>query len=295
MAIVFPSEPGYVQQPAPEARALLLRTSDLQPDGRVTSYGGFVWPSEADPAAPRMVLPNTWDESVECGAGIHGLLWGEEDATYLNWSEDRTVWQVIAVESSELRSRGGKTRAPRAWLVYSGDRAGAAAYIAANGGAGRAIHGGTATAGHNGTATAGDRGTATAGDRGTATAGYGGTATAGDRGTATAGYAGTATAGYGGTATAGYGGTATAGEYGTATAGHNGTATAGDRGTATAGYGGTATAGYGGTLVLSWWDRTAQRNRLVVVYVGEDGIEAGVSYRLDPETHRPVRVDGAGS
>src|SRR5690606_28682777 len=91
-----------------------------------------------------------------------------------------------------------------------------------------------------------------------------------------------ATAGDDGTATAGEGGTATAGDRGTATAGAFGTATAGDRGTATAGDFGTATAGEGGVIQLAWWDGT--RRRAAVGYVGEDGIRAGVAYRV---------VDGA--
>ena len=82
----------------------------------------------------------------------------------------------------------------------------------------------------------------------------------------------------GGTATAGYGGTATAGYRGTATAGYRGTATAGDRGTATAGDGGTATAGDRGILVLTSWD--GARRRVTVLYVGEDGINANVAYRI---------------
>jgi hypothetical protein len=120
---------------------------------------------------------------------------------------------------------------------------------------------------------------ATAGDRGTATAGDGGTATAGYRGTATAGDGGTATAGDGGTAIAGDDGTATAGDEGTATAGYRGTATAGDGGTATAGYRGTATAGDGGTVVICWWDST--RSRLVIGYVGENGIKQDTRYRAN--------------
>ena len=98
-------------------------------------------------------------------------------------------------------------------------------------------------------------------------------------GTATAGDYGTATAGDNGKATAGNYGKATAGNYGTATAGYNGTATAGAKGTATAGAKGTATAGDNGVLVLSCWD--GNRRRIVVGYVGEDGIEAGKKYRLD--------------
>ena len=65
---------------------------------------------------------------------------------------------------------------------------------------------------------------------------------------------------------------------GTATAGYRGTATAGDHGTATAGDGGTATAGDGGTIVVKWFGRG--RLRIAIGYVGEDGIEPNVAYRL---------------
>ena len=82
----------------------------------------------------------------------------------------------------------------------------------------------------------------------------------------------------GGTAIAGYGGTATAGDRGTATAGDRGTATAGYGGTAIAGYGGTATAGDYGTLCLSYWDD--KRRRIVIAYVGEDGVKPNTAYRL---------------
>ena len=92
-----------------------------------------------------------------------------------------------------------------------------------------------------------------------------GTVTAGDYGTATAGYGGTATAGYGGTATAGEGGTATAGNYGTVTAGE----------------GGTVTAGEGGILQINAWDSKALRYRIIIGYVGENGLVAGTQYKLD--------------
>ena len=54
---------------------------------------------------------------------------------------------------------------------------------------------------------------------------------------------------------------------------------AGYGGTATAGYGGTATAGDYGTIVLKHWD--GRRYRLLIGYVGEDGIEAGKPYHVD--------------
>jgi hypothetical protein len=41
--------------------------------------------------------------------------------------------------------------------------------------------------------------------------------------------------------------------------------------------------------VLSWWDEEARRKRLVIGYVGEDGIEPKTAYRLD-NNHRFVRV-----
>ena len=49
-------------------------------------------------------------------------------------------------------------------------------------------------------------------------------------------------------------------------------------GSATAGYYGTATAGDCGTVCIKWWD--GDRYRLVVGYVGEDGIEPNTPYRV---------------
>lgn len=60
-----------------------------------------------------------------------------------------------------------------------------------------------------------------------------------------------------------------------------GTATAGYRGTATAGDGGTATAGDRGTLMIRWWSLSADRERTAIGYVGEDGIEPSVAYRVE--------------
>ena len=79
----------------------------------------------------------------------------------------------------------------------------------------------------------------------------------------------------------------TAGDNGTATAGDNGTATAGYYGTATAGYYGTATAGDGGTvsggekavLSLKYWN--GERYRIVLAYVGENGIKPNTKYKLN--------------
>jgi hypothetical protein len=219
-------------------KVLCLRTCDAQRRG----HGGFQWPESGPVEAP------DWSPAPCCGRGLHGLLWGEGEASQLSDFED-AVWLVVAVDAADIVDLGGKVKFPRGEVVYCGDRDGATAYIIANGGAGKACAYARVTAGDGGTATAGYKGTATAGYRGTATAGGGGTATAGDEGTATAGYRGTATAG----------------DWGTATAGDEGTATAGDW----------------GTLCIRWWDSDACRYRTAVGYVGEDGIEPNVPYRVE--------------
>ena len=153
---------------------------------------------------------------------------------------DGAKWLAVEVDSALIVNLSGKVKFPSGVVVFCGDRLGATEFVREFSPGVRSIVGGTATAGDRGTATAGDRGTATAGDGGTATAGVGGTATAGD----------------GGTATAGYGGTATAG------------------------VGGTATAGVGGIISVKHWDGSASRFRVIVGYVGENGIKKGVAYRV---------------
>ena len=282
----------------PAAVTYLLRT--CRADG--TSYNGFKWPKKGKVVAP------DWKPTPACGNGLHGLLLGQGDASLLNWHAD-AIWQVVKVKASEVvEIPPGKVKVPRGVVVFSGARADALAALrrlaphcgalpgevvrAGDRGTATAGYGGTATAGYGGTATAGYGGTATAGNGGTATAGYRGTATAGYGGTATAGWGGTATAGWGGTATAGDRGTATAGDGGTATAGYGGTATAGNGGTATAGDGGTATAGYGGELRIGWWDQKSDRRRTAVAYVGENGIEPNVKYKLN-DAHEFVRAEAS--
>ncbi len=85
----------------------------------------------------------------------------------------------------------------------------------------------------------------------------------------------------GATLTVGQNQSATVGALGTATAGDRGTATAGDSGTATAGYSGTATAGAKGEIRIKYYDYKNERYRTKSGYVGEDGIEANVPYRLN--------------
>jgi hypothetical protein len=104
----------------------------------------------------------------------------------------------------------------------------------------------------------------------------------------TAGPDGTAVTGDCGTAMiVGDGGTAVAGARGRATAGRGGSATVGYGGTATAGVGGTVAAGADGMICVRWW--AGIRLRIAVGYIGEDGLEPDVRYRLD-DAGRFVRV-----
>ena len=229
------------------------------------SYKEFQWPEAGPVAAP------DWEATENCGNGLHGFLWGEGDYNLANKAPD-AKWLVVETDGANVIDLGGKVKFPSGTVVFCGEAKSAAAYIQANGGAGKKVIHGTATAGYAGTATAGYAGTATAGDAGTATAGDAGTATAGAYGTATAGARGTATAGARGTATAGYAGTATAGEAGT------------------------ATAGYGGVICIQFWTGTRYKAKIAQVK-DEDGdgqLEPNQAYKLN-EAGEFVLVEGGAA
>ncbi|WP_218777800.1 DUF7666 domain-containing protein [Pseudomonas aeruginosa] len=288
----------------------------------LTSHGGFQWPDKigAVVEAPDWKKDNKCGHGLHgwlFGQGDHGCssTVGDADAKWLvvevDLSDLIALGGKVKFPRCTIRHIGDRASATQ-FLIANEPRAAGVAVIGATlqagdkelcqvGAYGTATAGdeGTATAGDEGTATAGDKGTATAGDTGTATAGDWGTATAGDKGTATAGDKGTATAGNWGTATAGDKGTATAGNWGTATAGNwgtatagnwgtatagdKGTATAGDEGTATAGDKGTATAGEKGEIRIRYWDEKADRYRTFIGYIGEDGLEPDVPYKLNAD------------
>ena len=223
---------------------LVLRTVSKN----MVSYNGFTWPKSGYAEA------KDWQPTFNCGNGLHGLLWGEGNGTYLDWSNE-AVWLVVKVEKKNLLTGEGhlkdKCKFKCGDIVHCGNQKSATNYMQKNGENGKVITGITATAGDSGTATVGDYGTVTAGDYGTATAG----------------------------------------DYGTVTAGDYGTATAGDRGTATAGYGGTATAGDYGTLILKFWDSKNNRQRIKVFYIGEDGAKANVAYKQGEDGNKIIEVE----
>ena len=67
----------------------------------------------------------------------------------------------------------------------------------------------------------------------------------------------------------------------TVTGGDRSTVTGGDESTLTSGHRSTLTGGHRSTVVFRWWDASVARGRLTVAYVGENGIEPGVAYRVD--------------
>ena len=172
------------KKPAPRY-VLILRTCAAD----MTSHGGFKWPKKG------RVQCKDWKPTPTCGNGLHGLLWGEGDASLMNWSDD-AKWLVVKVRADEVvKIDDAKVKFPRGEVLCCGDRLTATSYLVQYGEAGHAVHGatvasgdgGTSTSGYGGTSTSGDGGTSTSGVRGTSTSGDGGTSTSGDRGTSTSG------------------------------------------------------------------------------------------------------------
>ncbi|MDH0537763.1 hypothetical protein N7658_31975 [Pseudomonas aeruginosa] len=237
---------------ASQETALVLRTCSAD----LTSHGGFQWPDKIG----AVVEAPDWKKDNKCGHGLHGWLFGQGDHDCSSTVGDADAkWLVVEVGLSDLIALGGKVKFPRCTIRHIGDRASATQFLIANEprAAGVAVIGATLQAGDKELCQVGAYGTATAGNEGTATAGYKGTATAGNWGTATAG------------------------NWGTATAGNEGTATAGNWGTATAGNWGTATAGKKGEIQIRYWDEKTERYRTVIGYIGEDGLEPNVPYKLN--------------
>ncbi|HBO6178410.1 TPA: hypothetical protein L4729_005320 [Pseudomonas aeruginosa] len=231
---------------ASQETALVLRTCSAD----LTSHGGFRWPDKIG----AVVEAPDWKKDNKCGHGLHGWLFGQGDHGCSSTVGDTDAkWLVVEVDLSDLIALGGKVKFPRCTIRHIGDRASATKFLIANE------------------------------PRAAVVEVIGATLQAGDKDLCQVGAYGTATAGYKGTATAGYKGTATAGGEGTATAGNGGTATAGNWGTATAGDEGTATAGEKGEIRIRYWDEKADRYRTVIGYIGEDGLEPDVPYKLNAD------------
>ena len=144
----------------PDGKWLVLRTVDA--DWR--SRDGFRWRKTVPTVAP------DWDPDPArgCGGGLHGLLWGCGEASYLSGASD-AVWLVVEVDPADVADpdQVGKVRFRSGRVVYHGTRESAVGYLSDHGAAGLPVVYARHTAGDYGTATAGYYGTATAGDGGT--------------------------------------------------------------------------------------------------------------------------------
>lgn len=220
----------------------------------MTSYDGFVWPESGPVEAP------DWNPKPECGGGLHGLLMGDGDGDLLNWSDD-AKWIVVKIIGEHV-DLGGAVKFRRGNVVHCGDRKSATDMIISLGADPARVVGAFLTGG--------DRSTVTGGFRATVTGGYGSTVTGDDGSIVTGGNSSTVTGGYESTVTGGNGSTVSGG--------YRSTVTGGDRSTVTGGYMATVSGGDGGILNLYWHD--GNRLRLATAYVGEDGIEPNVPYRV---------------
>jgi len=267
-------------------KALVLKC--VQAD--MTTRNGFLWPTSGPVEAP------DWNSINDCGNGLHGWLWGEGDPDACVWHRSPAArWLVVEVNAADVVDLDGKVKFPRGVVVFCGSRDEAISYMVANGGDRYAIihrkvtrvdgHNiavtgayGTVSVGENGMAIAGRFGEASAGENGKASAKGEGVATVGVNGKAYVGNYGKASAGDYGEARAGNYGTASAGCCGVATAGVYGKVSVGPRGRAFVGHMGIASADEWGTIIIQWFD--GERMRIVIGYVGENGILPNVMYRV---------------
>ena len=90
-----------------DATVLVLRT--CRADG--TSFGRFKWPGEPG----SIVTAPDWSDDDQCGAGLHGWLWGAGD-----WSlkhKGAILWQVVEVKASDVVTLSGKIKFPSCRIV----------------------------------------------------------------------------------------------------------------------------------------------------------------------------------
>ena len=265
----------------PEGKVLVLRS--CKPD--MSSQKNFVWPTSGPVECP------DWKDNNECGNGLHGWLWATGNFS-LMYKEVGARWLVVEVNADDIRDLDKeKVKYPRGnvlftdsfrktydfvmkhfWLQHAAEmKAGEVIDLGANFSnedevsvVNTLIKGHASASGYSGHASA-------SGDYGHASAsGYSGHASAsGNYGHASA------SGNYGHASASGSSGHASAsGNYGHASA-------SGNYGHACVlGRQGKAQCGENGAIILTYWDETAKRNRHVVGYAGENGIEAGKLYCL---------------
>ncbi|HET8686441.1 MAG TPA: hypothetical protein VFM18_07225 [Methanosarcina sp.] len=255
--------------------ALVLRCNNSD----MSSYNGFMWPGMGQVAE----CPD-WEANGYCGNGLHGWLYGHGDSSssYYVFKPD-AKWLVVEVNEEDINDLYGKVKFPRGIVRYVGDKAGATGYLteheprSANDaviGLVKTVGGGQSAIGCDFSVLTGGYGcTLTGGNSSILNGGYGCTLTGGNSSILNGGNSSKLTGGDNSTLTGANGSTLT---------GANGsTLTGGDNSTLTGGYYSTLTGGNGSILSIKWFDYETNRQRISTAYVGEDGIEPNVAYKLD--------------
>jgi hypothetical protein len=195
----------------------------------MSSKNGFVWPCVGGIATAK-----DWKDNEECGAGLHGWLYGQGDNRVSDhWNNPSAKWLVVEVETSGIRMLGGKCKFQSGKVVFVGEKSEAAAYIIK----------------HE--------------KRAKNVAVIGAVLECGEKDVIQGG------------------------ALSVLTGGNSATMTGGDSATMTGGNSATMTGGYSAVMHFTYWD--GARTRTVVAYVGEDGIEPNVAYKLDGN-HKVVKA-----
>ena len=239
----------------------------------MTSYNGFVWPGVGGIAT----APD-WVDNNKCGNGLHGYLYGQSNHGSCLYSfVDDAKWLVARVEDSQIRMIfEDMCKFQSGEVVFVGTKSEAADYIIAN-------EPRAATGAVIGTVLeCGDKGSLCGGALSVLTGGKYAKMIGGDYATMTGGdYAKM----IGGDYVKMIGG-----DYAKMIGSHYAKITGGDNATITGGLYAIMTGGDGAIMHFQYFDCKCKRTRTVVAYVGEDGILAGVPYRLDAN-HKLVKVE----
>lgn len=229
---------------------------------------------------------------IECDintGGFRGFLWGvEKDVSAIPINKDYK-WVVAQVDDSDLTEvvcaglgYGGNVCFHKGEVVYCGDYFGATAYIVNNGGFGKPVHKAVVTVGNDGCAVSGNWGVSVSGEKGRSKSDFFGVSFSGVAGSSVSGEAGLSVSG----------------EEGGSVSGDDGISISRKNGTSISGKGGLSFSVHGyvqsgeeGAIQLQYWD--GNRRRYKIGYIGEDGLEPNVLYKLD-ENHEFVKVVEVG-
>ena len=229
------------------------------------SHDSFQWPRKGK------VSCDDWSNESKCGNGLHGLLMGYGNGSLLNW-DTNAKWLVVKVLTKDIVAIDqDKVKFPKGTVVYCGDRKGATDYIIAHGAEASKVVGAFITVGNGAMGQGYHYSTVSGGDWSTVNGGEGSTVSGGNRSTVNGGDYSTVNGGYRSTVSGGYGSTVNGGDWSTV----NG----GEGSTVSGGYRSTVSGGIGSILQVKWDDGT--RFRIATAYVGEDGIEANVKYKVN--------------